>query len=782
MNPYQLIKNALRSLKGNLNNTIINIAGLASGLTVFILIMIFVHSQYSFNTHIPHADELFRLERGFHGITNAIEGPRFSLAIPEIKNFCRITSFSGYMFYKPDDESVPLRSDINGLAADSSFLDMFSIDIIEKKGGPLLQTPGSVIISSGLAEKLFGNSPAVGQLVSMDNQDDLTVEAVFSPLPPASTMDFDAIFSIDFLTLKYSNPDFLNNQGTWNYETFYRIDEEMAEPAREKIINEVREYYEASGTISANQTIVVDLRPLPDIYFSKIADNLHRHGDKTNTYIFMIIAGFVLLIAIINFINLSTAQAGKRSKETGLRKIAGASRALLITQICIEGVLIMVISAILALTASELLLPWYSRFTDINLSINYSFANLLLIMVAAPLLLGILSGIFPALYLSRVSPASILRKELITGKRGARLRTFLTIFQFSISIFLITGTLIVNRQLRYVSSYDPGYVTKNIIQVTLNNQVNEKFSVFKETGLSNPAVAGITRMNQQINRTGNVWSVYHGDNNFTWPYIQVDEDFASVFGLDIIAGEDFTAGMLQRNKPVFLVNQEVINAFETNSILDETINNHEIVGVVNNFHTASLKSPIRPVTIGLQPTRAGNFAYIKIDPERRQDALAVINKIWDEVSPDYPFEYEYLTDVIEKAYVSEKRFAELFIYFSLVSVLISCLGLFALASFLTETRVKEICIRKVHGATNRSISILLSADLTGKIIIANIIAWPVAWFYMNRWLDNFAYKAEPGIMQFLAAAITAQLIALITISWHVYNTARKNPAESLKYE
>ena len=782
MDIRHLFLSAFRSLRSDIRNTMINISGLGTGLTVFILIVLYVNSQYSYNTHIPHSKELFRLERGFHGITNALEGPRFASGVPEIKSFCRITSNPGSMFFRQANQSRPSRADINAVAADSSFLDMFEIDVIDNTGMPLLQTPRSVIISSELAEKLFGNTSAVGQLVSMDNQDDLTVEAVFSPLPATSTMEFDAVFSIDFLPLKYSNPDFLNNPGQWNYETFYRIDEEMIESARRKIFNELEKYYEESGMTSLNQTSVLDLRPLTEIYFSSIADNLHKHGDKRNTYIFMIVAGFVLLIAAINFINLSTARAGKKSKETGLKKILGASRRNLISQICAEGIIIILISIILALTLSEILLPWYSRFVDTDLSINYSTRNLIITMVGVPLVLGSLSALFPALYLSRVSPLSVMKKEWVSGKGGIRLRTFLTVFQFSISIFLITGTLIVNKQLRFVNSHDPGYITDNIIEVKLNDQITGGFDVFKQSCLSYPLVTGITRTNQAIYRASNVWSVYHGDRNFTWPYIRVDEDFVNIFGLDIKTGEDFSADMLQREKNVFLVNEAVVSAFETTDILDETINDHEIVGVVNDFHTASLKSDIRPVTIGLSPSTAGSFAYFKLDPRNQQESLELISRVWGEHSPDYPFEYEYLTDRIESAYSSEKRFGELFTYFSFVSILISCLGLFALASFTIENRIKEISIRKVHGATTYSIGMLLSSGLTSKVIVANLLAWPAAWYFIKGWLENFAYRTEPGIWEFLVAAFIAQTIALTTVSWQVFTTARKNPADTLKYE
>ncbi len=777
-----ILTTTFRTLRTDLRNTLINIGGLASGLTVFILIILYVNSQYSYNTHIPHAAELFRLERGFHGITNGIEGPRFASAVPEIKSYCRITGNHGSMFFRSENQSAPFRSDIKGVAADSSFLDMFNIEIIEQTGGPLLQTPESVIISSGLSKKLFGNNTAIGQLVSLDNHSGLRIEAVFKDLPAESTMDFDAVFSIDFLALKYSNPRYLDNPGVWSYETFYRIEEGMHEAAGAKIFNEIKKYYEESGTASLNQTIVADLRPLTDIYFSSIADNLHRHGDKSNTYIFIIVAGFVLLIAIINFINLSTARAGKKSRETGLKKILGASRPGLISEICAEGVITILISIILAITLTEILLPWYSGFIDISLSINYSALNLIVIMIGIPLVIGSLSALFPAFYLSRVSPLSVMKREWISGKGGVRLRTFLTVFQFSISIFLITGTLIVNKQLRFVSSYDPGYTTENIIEVKLNDQISGKFDVFKQACLSYPEVRGITRTNQPLYQAGNVWSVYHDDNNFTWPYIRVDEDFVKVFGLDIKAGEGFSGDMLQREKPVFLVNEAVVSAFETTDILNETINDHQIVGVVNDFHTASLKSDIRPVTIGLSPATASSFGYFNLDPQNQLMSIDQIGQLWSEHSPDYPFEYEYLTDRIEKAYSSEKRFGKLFIYFSLVSILISCLGLFALASFTAESRIKEISIRKVHGATTHSIGLLLSSGLTGKVIAANLLAWPASFYFTRSWLENFVFRVSPGIGEFLLAALVAQIIALVTVSWHVYNTANKNPAETLQYE
>jgi putative ABC transport system permease protein len=772
-----ILRSALLSLRINLRYTLINIAGLATGLTVFILITIFVHSQYSFNTHIPHADELFRLERGFHGITNAVEAEPLSSGIPEIKNHCRITKIWGSIFYRSDNMSPSIRAEIEAVVADPSFIDLFGIEISERSAERLLMSPESVVLSKDLAERLFGDSQAVGQLVSMENMHDLVVEAVFENLPPSSSLEFNAILPLEYLVRTSGNPQYLENTGQWGYETFFRLSPENREITTDKLQDELEILYGDSGMTPREAT----LRPFKEIYFSEISD-FHRHGDKKNTFIFIIVAGFVLLIAAINFINLSTAQSAKRSKETGLKKILGAERSGLIMQICTEGVITVLASILIALAVTELLIPWYSDFVSIDMSIKYSATNMIIIIFGVPLLLGALSGLFPAFYLSRVSPVSVLKKEMNTGKGGAKLRSFLTIFQFSISIFLIIGTVIVNKQLRYISSYDPGYETADIIEVTLNNQISEGFDVFKQACLSNPTIKGVTRTNQRPYQAGNVWSVYHGEKNFTWPFIQVDEDFARVFGLDIKTGEDFSVNMLQRETSLFLVNEAVIGAFETPDILSEKINNHEIVGVVNNFHTASLKSEIRPVTILLSPTAAAAYTYIKTDHVNPSGSLDAIKKIWDELSPDYPFEYEYLEDKIMAAYIEEKQFGELFTYFSMISILISCLGLFALASFTTQNRVKEICIRKVHGATSFGISLLLSGGLTRKVIVANLVAWPAAWFFMNNWLENFVYRTEPGLGEFLLAAIIAQVIALVTVSWHVYTTSLKNPAETLKHE
>ncbi len=777
MHIRHILRSALLSLRTNLRYTLINITGLATGLTVFILIVIFVHSQYSFNTHIPHADELFRLERGFHGITNAVEAEPLSSGIPEIKSYCRFTKIWGSMFYRPDEQQPLIRAEIDAVVGDPSFIDMFDIEITERSAERLLMSPGSVVISKNLAERLFGDSQAVGQVVSMKNMHDLIVEAVFESLPASSSLEFNAIFPLEYLIRTSGNPQYLENTGQWGYETFFRLNPENREIVTGKLQDELDIIYGNSATAPREAT----LRPLREIYFSEISD-FHRHGDKKNTSIFIIVAGFVLLIAAINFINLSTAQSAKRSKETGLKKILGAERSGLITQICTEGVITVLASIIIALAVTELLLPWYSDFVNIDLSINYSAINMIIILIGIPLLLGSLSGLFPAFYLSRVTPVSVLKKEMNTGKGGAKLRTFLTIFQFSISIFLIIGTVVVNKQLRYISSFDPGYDTSDIIEVSLNNQISERFDVFKQACLSNPSIKGVTRTNQSPYRAGNVWSVFHGEKNFTWPFMQVDEDFARVFGLEIKAGEDFSESMLQRETWLFLVNEAVIGAFETSDILSEKINNHEIVGVVNNFHTASLKSEIRPVTILLSPQAAQAYTYIKTDHLNPSGSLEAVRKIWDELSPDYPFEYEYLEDKIMAAYIEEKKFGELFTYFSIISILISCLGLFALASFTTQNRIKEICIRKVHGATSFGISLLLSGGLTRKVIVANLVAWPAAWFFMQNWLENFVYRTKPGLGEFLLAATIAQVIALATVSWHVYTTSLKNPAETLKYE
>lgn len=781
MNLLQLCRSAIKALRSDLRNTIINIAGLATGLTVFILIVLFVNSQFSYNNHIPHSDEIFRLERGFHGITNGFEAEQLASRIPEIDSYCRGATKSGTFFYRPEEGSS-VRVHASGIAADSTFIEMFDIRITDRSAENLLMTPASVLLSEELAMKLFGERQATGELISYENRHNLLVEGIFKPLSPGSTMEFDVIFAIGYLPLEYDNPYFLDNKGTWMYETYFRLDPENRQTVKEKIREIVPVIYEGSEVTFTSDNVSVELRPLKEIYFSDVGGALHRMGDKRNTLIFMIIAAFVLVIAVINFINLSTAQSARRSKETGLKKILGASRTGLIMQICSEGVITVLASIILALAFSELLLPWYGDFVNTDLRIEYSLKNLIIIFAAAPLILGSLSGIFPAYYLSRISPLSVLRKDLITGKGGGGLRTFLTIFQFTISIFLITGTLLVNRQLRFINTWDPGFETEHIIEVSLNDQINERFDIFKRNSLASPALEGITRINQPPYRAGNVWSVFHGDKNFTWPFIQVDEDFAGVFGLRILQGQDFSADMLQRETLLFLVNEQVAYEFETEDILSETVNNNEIVGVINDFHTASLKSEVRPVTIALEPQGARALAYIRTNPAAFQQGIEAARSAWEELAPDYPFEYHLLSDRIEEAYMSEKRFGELFTWFSLISILISCLGLYALSSYTTTNRIKEVAIRKVHGATTSSIGFMISGGLTTKVLIANLVAWPAAWFFMNRWLENFAYRINPGIQEFILAALIAQVIALVTVSWHVYNIANKNPAETLQYE
>ncbi len=781
MNIFQIFRSALRALRSDLKSTLINIAGLATGLTVFLLIVLFVNSQYSYNTHIPHFDEIFRLERGFHGITNGFEAERLASRIPEIESYCRASQKNGNLFYRSADGTA-IRVHASGVTADTSFIGMFDINITEQVAASLLRTPTSILISEDLALQLFGSSQALGEIVSFENRHNLVVEGIFEPLPPASTMEFDMIIPIDYLPLEYGNPRFLESRTTWMYETFFRLNPAAKETVAAKISDEVPSIYEGTDVTFTRENVRVDLRPLRDIYFAGISGALHRMGDKRNTFIFMIIAGFVLVIAAINFINLSTAQSARRSKETGLKKILGAGRSSLIMQICAEGIITIFVSIMLALALAELLMPWYTGFVNTSLGIEYNLRNLFILAIVVPLVLGSLSGIFPAFFLSRISPLSVLRKELTTGKGGTGLRTFLTVFQFSISIFLIVGTLVVNKQLRFINTYDPGFETENIIELTLNDQVNERFDVFKQNSLADPSVLGVTRISQAPYGANNVWSVYHGDNNFTWPFIQVDEDFARVFGLRIVQGQDFSESMLQRGADLMLVNEKVIDEFETGDILAETPNNYEIMGVVNDFHSASLRSEIRPVTIVLQPSSARGFSYIRVDPENPGRGIEAVKSAWEELAPDYPFEYHALADRIDEAYISEKRFGELFTWFSLVSILISCLGLFALASYTTASRIKEIAIRKVHGATSIGAGMLLSGSLTRKVLVANLVAWPAAWFFMNRWLENFAYRIDPGITEFLLAGIIAQVIALATVSWHVYTTSLKNPADILKHE
>lgn len=779
------IKWSLKQLKGFPVQSLINILGLSIGLTVFALITLFVCHQKSVNTFHSNLDNIYRAENCFSGITPATYMEFYKSQIPEIKNACRFGRTDKLLHYQPDNES-DIRQGIytKMMLADSSFFTIFNYPLLSGKPSDAFKDPNVIILDETLSAKLFGDENPLNKVVTIDGVHQLTVVGIMKDFPENSSLDFDVVVPFDFYKVWFEDPETLDDWYRWMYETYFlfceNTDPIVVKAKMDSLLGErnIVEYNISRDELDVNQ----NLRPYKDIYLSEIGDR-HKHGKKSHIIIFSIIAVFVLLIACINYINISTAIASNRFKTLAVKRINGATRRNLIQLILSEGILIAFLSVIFSVLMVEFSLPYFKELIGLEIQIPYSMSLLVFIFLCVPVILGVIAGIYPSYYITNFNLTRVLKGELIKGKSGNSFRKILTILQFSISVFLIIGTLTVKKQLSFITKFDPGYEMNQVVYSNLNPAIKKHFNVLKSKMLENPDIFGVTRSSTNITSSGNVTTINDGeDKSLTVPFFSVDEDFFEFFDIDIVWGKSFASDHINKENHPFIINKKMADWFGgLDTITTKRIWDKEIVGIIENVQIHNLHRDLQAMVIELDSDYA-ELMYYKVKAKNYQETIKYIDEIWSDIAPQFPFEYHFLEDEFESMYKSEIQFGKVFMIFSILSIFIACMGLFAMSSFIALKRTKEIGIRKSHGASTTQIVLLLSKELSFWVLIANIIAIPLAWFYLNNWLNSFAYKTSLSWWIFVVAAIISLMIALLTIFYHTITTARKNPVDSLRYE
>jgi putative ABC transport system permease protein len=748
-------------------------------------ISLYIYYQKNVDQFHENADKIYRLESGFGGITPATFLDFYTEKIPEIKYAARAGSVSGLVHYQ-QESVLEINKGFNAdiILADQDFFNMFTYLVLQGSLDEIYSTPSSIVLSKSLARKLFGDKNPVNKQVTFDSDHELTVKGVMEDIPSNSSLQFDAIIPLEYYKILNNDPDYFSNWYRWMYETYFMFEKGTdIQEVKKKFDDELTAYYAKSQTgkqsYQANQT----LRPYSGIYYCKESDMHSLHGNKKHVMVFGIIAVFVLIIACINYVNISTALASSRLKALGIKKVMGASRTDIIKLILFEGVTIAFLSVILSVLIIEFVLPWFRTLTFLEIEIPYSFVLLLLVFVALPIGLGIFAGIYPSFYLSKFNPARVVKGESAKGKSGSSFRKILTIMQFTISVFLIIGTIVVKKQLNYINSYDPGFDTEQITYTTLNADIKKHFDLFKDKILQNPNVLGVTRANNLITKTGSWTTITDGsDRKIDGYYFGVDEDFFDFFNIKFIAGRDFTSNDLLKEIGPYIINEELAHWYgSVDTSFTKKINQGEIVGVIEDIQVNDLQTKPRPAVFQIAPEYS-YLMYIKLNSQNYDQTISDVRDVWNGIAPKYPFDLVFLDDTFERIYRSEIQFGKIFLIFALISIFLACLGLFALASFMTLKRTKEIGIRKALGSSTRAITLLLSKELTRWVLIANLLAAPLAYFAMNHWLNDFAHKTTFSWWIFAVAIFLSLLIALLTIFYHTFSMARKNPVDSLRYE
>jgi len=783
---------AFRTLLRNKTFSLINIFGLAFGMALSILIFMYVYNELTYDDFHKNGDNIYRValkeeskdgESGISAITNAAVGPSMVKEFAEVKNTVRFSSPVGGFFNK-GEKSYKVD---NICYTDSSVFTVFSFRLISGNPETALKEPFTAVLTEKTAEKMFGDENPVGQTVRYNNNDSYLITGVVEDPPENSQLKFGALLS--FTTL-YKMPNmYLNWDGGYNYYTYLLLNNNVSienfEAKFPRFMEEQinREYRDVGWFV----TLIIE--PLKDVHLYSVADyDLPTKGSLSRLYIFASIAVFILLIACINFINLSTARSVKRAKEVGMRKVTGATRGQLISQFLGESILISIISLILALLIIELVQPWFNGLISANLDF-FKQSNYVLIfsLMAVTLFAGLIAGSFPAFYMSGFQPVAILKGYFNTMKGKPVLRNVLVTFQFFISVVLIVSTIIIIRQLDFLNSKSLGFDKENVVLVELGSETAMKKAMVIKNEFRN--VAGVTSVAAStsypgVGLTKNGYFPEGYDNSVMIHVMDVDYDYLDLMNLKIVQGRNFSQEY-GTDSTAYLINETLAKQLGWENPIGKYIRRggkHKVIGVVKDFNFSSLHDKIGPLIITIKPWDYYYYLSVKINPESRESTIKALENTWTGIVNNEPFSYYFLDNVIVANYNMERQIAKAFIYLAIISIFIACLGLYGQAAFSTEQRTKEIGIRKVFGATAKNILSVLSVGFAKIILIANLIAWPVAWYFMDKWLLTFAFHINIVWWFFAVALVLSLIITAATIISQAIKASYTNPVEALKYE
>ncbi len=790
---------SFRNIVRNKWFSVIKIVGLAVGMAAFLLILFYVQFELSFDRFHEKTDRIYIFLTKDTGdrkdMIEYIAGSPEPLAaalisdIPEVVNATRIMKpFAD----KPVLQFGNKRFFENGFYADHNFLNLFTFPLLKGDPEQALLEPSSIVISKDVAQKLFGKEDPMGRTIvyrERSSKYDLKVTGVAEPVPLNSNRRFDYLISVETLVQDKSKHWMIGAWNVGNFTTFVELAENAFVPeVEEEILAHTAQRTGASP--EELKGFEVALQPLKDIHLrSRVRGEESSRMEIRYVYLFMSIALVILLIACINYMNLTTARSATRAREIGIRKVVGANRKQLFKQFIGESCFLTLISMGIAVLIIHALLPWFRSLIEVDLPVDYlKNPSLLISIVALWLFISLIAGSYPAFVLSAIKPVQVFRDFAISGKKGSTFRNLLVVIQFAASVILIVGTIVIFGQMNHVKNRRLGYDREHVIVIsTHEKETGRKAQAIKNELLQYPEVMGVTVsgalpldvrsrfINQQFE--GEDGQTVRMDICFDY----VDYDFLDVFKIEMAQGRNFSKEYGE-DKSAVLVNETAVKQLGWTDPLGMKLpgrDEYHVIGVVKDFYFASLHQKIEPMMFLL-----GEGARIaaRVRPGNVQETIALLKRIFERNTQTQPFDFFFLDDRFNELYKKDRRTGEIFGYFSLLAIFIACLGLLGLASFTVERRTKEIGIRRVLGASAYRIVTLLGKEYIRLVVIANIIAWPMAYFAMNIWLRNFAYRINIGVWMFLLAAAVALFIAFISVGYQTLRAALANPADTLRYE
>jgi len=769
------VKVTLRNIKKHTGFSLINILGLAIGIACCILILLWVKDEVSFDRFHENYKDLYatipqREDARYYSNPLAFAAV-FKESHPEVLKITRF--YQRTMLTKYKDKIF----NESGALVDDDFLKMFTFPLIKGNPDTVFASRESVVLSERMAAKYFGSADPMGQSLLFSNSVELIVTGIIEDVPSNSHLQFDFLAPMRLLGERQVT--------SWSYEvrTYALLEKNISLPDfQDKISGFIMEHDKRT-----NQKVTLGIMPFSKIYLYSISGT----NPIIYVYIFLTIAIAILLIACINFINLSTARSNTRAKEIGMRKVVGAGKSDIIKQFIGESIILSIFSLFLAVGLVYMFLPAFNSLSGKQLSLDITGnISTLLGLIGITLFTGLVSGSYPALLLSSLKPVKTLKGSLQSGSGGYILRKILVVCQFTATIVLLIGTFVMYRQLHYIENIDLGLNKNQVVSIRMNSDLRKNYRSFKDEVIQNPNVINVSSAWNQPTAIGRINPVYWEgrgpDQYITINDASVDYDYFETFGMEIIRGRSFSEefGTDMGN---YILNEEAAKLTGLESPIGKMFSIWEdegqIIGIVKNFHTQSLHNEIGPVVFTLSQRHGSHsFVFVKIRSNNVTGTLASLERTSAKFAPNDLFRYSFLDDDVNSQYNHDRQRGTIYRYFSILAIFISCLGLFGMASYVSEQRTKEIGIRKILGASISNITMKVSKDFIFLIVLSNVVAWPIAYFVMSRMLNNYAYRTNFPIWIFVVSGLIAVTIAMLTICFKIIKAALANPADSLRYE
>jgi putative ABC transport system permease protein len=783
------IKLAYRNITKDIAYSTINIAGLAIGLASSILILLWVQNELSYDKFHKNAGQIYRIacDCGDSKTVGVPAGMPAGLkaGIPVIKNTVRVqpsnTTLLETVNKKFQEERV--------FYVDQSFMDVFSYPLLKGDRATALKEIDGILLTQEMATKYFGNEDPIGKVIRKENKENFVVTGVLANIPANSDLQFD--FILPMAALARTNNDLKNS--VWNNFNFYdylQLDKNF-DPSDANLSSVERQVNQIFHKHGDGMKATFQLQPLTKIHLApEVQGDMPGHGNAQYVSIFFIVAILILIVACINFMNLATARSARRAKEIGLRKVAGAVRGQLVLQFLSESIFISLLSLLLALGIVILFLPVFNELANRKLSINVMDVKLWLSLFGIALLTGLISGSYPALFLSGFNPVKVLKGNVKSMGGNLLFRNILVVTQFMVSIILLVGTVVIYNQLKFIKERNPGFEKANLLYVPMTGDMWNQQQALKDELKSNPLTSDFTVITDLPANLGG-WTVSVGWDGkdphlqLAMPVMAVNEAFVHTFRMKLAAGRSFSSAF-KTDSGSYMINEKMagIMGLNANTAIGKPLtlwgNKGTIVGVVKNFNFKPLQQAIEPLVMPFN--KLGGYTVIRTLPGKTNATILALSKISRELNPAYPFKFDFLDKDLATLYKGEQQMGNIFNLFAVLGIFISSLGLYGLSAFMAEQRTKEIGVRKVLGASVISLLYLLSADITKLIAIAICIAIPISWYAVNSWLTGFAYHIEVSWLIFFTASMASLCIAWLTVSFESIKAAIVNPIKSLRTE